>query len=202
MQRFRDRMTDGGSKFSDFTAVQRVRGDLSDAVESALQSGHGKRRVYFAAYPTRLTGQWRTALKDFLQLIAASLKRRAMRKLLTLLAAMPGEDIQSLGAANSKSRSQRTRSAAWAERRWRRRRQGSGRRSECSRQAGAKEAAAPRGRRCSTIGPRELQAGPNHWTAAAVGRRDDYRHYESHGMATTLTQCAASLPARCARSWA
>jgi hypothetical protein len=48
------------------------------AVKSALQSGHGKRHVYFAAYSARLTGQRRTALKDFWQLIATSLKRRAI----------------------------------------------------------------------------------------------------------------------------
>jgi hypothetical protein len=78
LQRFRDRMTDGRSNLSDFTAVQRVRGDLSDAVHSALQSGHGKKHVYFASYSARLIGQWRTALKHFLQLIAASLKRRAI----------------------------------------------------------------------------------------------------------------------------
>jgi hypothetical protein len=35
-------MTDGRSNLSDFTAVQRVRGDLSDAVQSSLQSGHGR----------------------------------------------------------------------------------------------------------------------------------------------------------------
>jgi len=78
LQQFRDRMTDSRSNLSDFTAVQRVRGDLSDAVQSALQSGHGKRHVYFAAYSARLTGQWRAALKDFWQLIATSLKRRAI----------------------------------------------------------------------------------------------------------------------------
>lgn len=43
MQRFRDRMTDGRSTLSDFTAVQRLRGDLSDAVQSAVQSGNGNR---------------------------------------------------------------------------------------------------------------------------------------------------------------
>ena len=78
LQQFRDRMTDSRSNLSDFTAVQRVRGDLSDAVQSALQSGHGKRHVYFTAYSARLTGQWRAALKDFWQLIATSLKRRAI----------------------------------------------------------------------------------------------------------------------------
>ena len=77
LQQFRDRMTDSRSNLSDFTAVQRVRGDLSDAVQSALQSGH-ERHVYFAAYSARLTGQWRAALKDFWQLIATSLKRRAI----------------------------------------------------------------------------------------------------------------------------
>ena len=43
-----------------------------------LQSGHGKRHVYFAACSARVTGQWRAALKDFWQLIATSLKRRAI----------------------------------------------------------------------------------------------------------------------------
>jgi hypothetical protein len=43
LQRFRDRMTDGRSTLSDFTAVQHLRGDLSDAVQSAVQSGHGNR---------------------------------------------------------------------------------------------------------------------------------------------------------------
>jgi hypothetical protein len=71
LQRFRDRITNGRSNFSDFTAVQRVRGDLSDAVHSALQSGHGKKHVYFASYSARLIGQWRTALKDVLQLISS-----------------------------------------------------------------------------------------------------------------------------------
>jgi hypothetical protein len=43
LQRFRDGMTDGRSNLSDFTAIQRVRGDLPDAVQSALQSGHGEK---------------------------------------------------------------------------------------------------------------------------------------------------------------
>ena len=43
LQRFHDRMTDGQSKLSDFTAVQRLRDDLSDAVQSAQQSGYGNR---------------------------------------------------------------------------------------------------------------------------------------------------------------
>jgi hypothetical protein len=43
LQRFRDGMTDGLSNLSDFTAIQRVRGDPPDAVQSALQSGHGEK---------------------------------------------------------------------------------------------------------------------------------------------------------------
>ena len=43
LQRFHDRMTDGQSKLSDFTAVQRLRDDLSDAVQSAQRSGYGNR---------------------------------------------------------------------------------------------------------------------------------------------------------------
>ena len=40
---FRNRLTDGRSNLSDFTAVQRVRGDLSDAVQSARRSGAGNK---------------------------------------------------------------------------------------------------------------------------------------------------------------
>jgi hypothetical protein len=75
LQRFRDRMTDGRSNLSDFTAV-----NVFAAIcptRYSLQSGHGKKHVYFAAYSARLR-QWRIALKDFLQLIATSLKRRAI----------------------------------------------------------------------------------------------------------------------------
>jgi hypothetical protein len=43
LRRFRDRLTDGNSTLSDFGAVQRVRGDLSDAIQSARQAGHGNR---------------------------------------------------------------------------------------------------------------------------------------------------------------
>lgn len=43
LQSFRDRLTDGRSNLTDFTAVQRVRGDLSDAIESAQRAGHGNR---------------------------------------------------------------------------------------------------------------------------------------------------------------
>ena len=43
LQRFRNRMTDGTSNLSDFTAVQRMRGDLSDAVQFAQQNGYGNR---------------------------------------------------------------------------------------------------------------------------------------------------------------
>lgn len=39
----RSRLTDGRSNLTDFTAVQRVRGDLSDAVEAAHRSGAGNK---------------------------------------------------------------------------------------------------------------------------------------------------------------
>lgn len=39
----RNRLTDGRSNLTDFNAVQRVRGDLSDAVEAARRAGHGNR---------------------------------------------------------------------------------------------------------------------------------------------------------------
>lgn len=43
LEQVRNRLTDGKSVLTDFTAVQRVRGDLSDAVESARRAGHGNR---------------------------------------------------------------------------------------------------------------------------------------------------------------
>jgi hypothetical protein len=43
LQHFRDRLTDGRSVLTDFTAVQRVRGDLGDAVQQARQSGQGNK---------------------------------------------------------------------------------------------------------------------------------------------------------------
>ena len=43
LRHFRDRLTDGNSTLTDFTAVQRVRGDLSDAVQQARQSGAGNK---------------------------------------------------------------------------------------------------------------------------------------------------------------
>ncbi|PDT55763.1 hypothetical protein CO678_41995 [Bradyrhizobium diazoefficiens] len=39
----RNKLTDGTSNLTDFRAVQRVRGDLSDAAQSAAQSGHGNK---------------------------------------------------------------------------------------------------------------------------------------------------------------
>lgn len=43
LRRVRDRLTDDRSNLTDFTAVQRVRGDLSDMAQSAQQQGHGNR---------------------------------------------------------------------------------------------------------------------------------------------------------------
>jgi hypothetical protein len=43
LQQFRDRLTDGRSVLTDFTAVQRVRGDLSDAVQTAQRAGQGNK---------------------------------------------------------------------------------------------------------------------------------------------------------------
>jgi hypothetical protein len=43
LQHFRDRMTDGRSVLTDFAAVQRVRGDLSDAVQAATRAGAGNK---------------------------------------------------------------------------------------------------------------------------------------------------------------
>lgn len=43
LQSFRDRLTDGRSVLTDFPAVQRVRGDLSDAVQTATRAGQGNK---------------------------------------------------------------------------------------------------------------------------------------------------------------
>ncbi len=43
LRRFRDKLTDGNSTLSDFTAIQRVRGDLSDAVQMAVRGGEGNK---------------------------------------------------------------------------------------------------------------------------------------------------------------
>jgi hypothetical protein len=78
LQRFRDRMTDGQSNLSDFTAVQRVRGDLSDAVQSAhspdMETGLG----FFVAYCAKLTARWKMHPKDIWRLISVLLKRRVI----------------------------------------------------------------------------------------------------------------------------
>jgi siroheme synthase (precorrin-2 oxidase/ferrochelatase) len=59
LQQFRDRMTDGRSILSDFTAVQRLRGDLSDAVQSSVQSNRGMEigHVHFAVFSAKSIGQ-------------------------------------------------------------------------------------------------------------------------------------------------
>jgi hypothetical protein len=43
LQGFRNRITDGQSMLSDFTATQRLRGDLSDAVQRAVRAGEGNK---------------------------------------------------------------------------------------------------------------------------------------------------------------
>jgi hypothetical protein len=43
LQHFRDRLTDGRSILSDFAAIQRVRGDLSDTIQSADRAGAGNK---------------------------------------------------------------------------------------------------------------------------------------------------------------
>lgn len=43
LQRVRSQLTDGRSVLTDFTAIQRVRGELSDAIETARRAGQGNR---------------------------------------------------------------------------------------------------------------------------------------------------------------
>lgn len=74
LEGFRNRLTDGRSTLTDFTALQRLRGDLSDAVNSAQRAGQGNRarmlggvmRELDAAMETASTG-FRDANRNFAQ---------------------------------------------------------------------------------------------------------------------------------------
>jgi hypothetical protein len=61
---------------TDFAAIQRVRGDLSDTIQSA--SGLVTRRVYFAGCYVKSTRRWKMQVKDTLLQIKRALKRHAI----------------------------------------------------------------------------------------------------------------------------
>jgi len=62
---FRRRLTDGRSNLTDFTAVQRVRGDLSDAVQSAVRAGQGNRARLLGAALRQLDAAMEQASSGF-----------------------------------------------------------------------------------------------------------------------------------------
>ena len=76
LRRFRDRLTDDPSNLSEFSAVQRVRGDLSNAVQRVVRAGEGNKARLLGGCCAELARQWKTPVKDFYKLIVTSLKRR------------------------------------------------------------------------------------------------------------------------------
>lgn len=67
LQNVRNRLTDGRSMLTDFTAVQRVRGDLADQVQSAVQRGQGNRARMLGGVLRQIDGAMENASPGFLQ---------------------------------------------------------------------------------------------------------------------------------------
>jgi hypothetical protein len=63
----RNKLTDGKSNLSDFQAVQRVRGDVSDMAQSAAQSGHGNKARLLRGVLRQLDQSLENASEGFLQ---------------------------------------------------------------------------------------------------------------------------------------
>lgn len=63
----RRRLTDGQSNLTDFTAIQRVRGDLSDMVESARRAGQGNRARMLGQVLREMDGAMENASPGFRQ---------------------------------------------------------------------------------------------------------------------------------------
>ena len=74
----RNKLTDGRCNLSNFEAVQRVRGDVSDMAQSAAQSGYGNKAHLLRGYFVNSINRWKTPVKDFFKLIVISLKRRVI----------------------------------------------------------------------------------------------------------------------------
>jgi hypothetical protein len=62
----RNKLTDGTSNLTDFRAVQRVRGDISDKAQSALQSGHGNKARLLRGVPRQLDQALENASEGYL----------------------------------------------------------------------------------------------------------------------------------------
>jgi hypothetical protein len=67
LQGFRSRLTDGRSNLTDFSAVQRVRGDLSDAVQAAQRAGAGNRARLLGGVLRQLDASMELASPGFKQ---------------------------------------------------------------------------------------------------------------------------------------
>lgn len=67
LQGIRDRLTDGRSMLTDFTAVQRVRGDLADQVQAAVQGGQGNRARLLGGVLRQMDAAMEDASPGFLQ---------------------------------------------------------------------------------------------------------------------------------------
>jgi hypothetical protein len=67
LQGIRDRLTDGQSMLTDFTAVQRVRGDLSDQVQAAVRAGQGNRARLLNGVLRQMDSAMEDASPGFLQ---------------------------------------------------------------------------------------------------------------------------------------
>lgn len=67
LQGVRNRLTDGRSNLTDFTAVQRVRGDLADQVQSAARAGQGNRARLLGGVLRQIDAAMEDASPGFLQ---------------------------------------------------------------------------------------------------------------------------------------
>lgn len=67
LQNVRNRLTDGRSNLTDFTAVQRVRGDLADQVQTAVRAGQGNRARLLSGVLRQIDGAMEQASPGFLQ---------------------------------------------------------------------------------------------------------------------------------------
>jgi hypothetical protein len=67
LQGVRERLTDNRSMLTDFTALQRVRGDLSDQVQAAVRAGQGNRARILGGVLRSLDQQMEQASHGFLQ---------------------------------------------------------------------------------------------------------------------------------------
>jgi hypothetical protein len=70
----RNKLTDGRSNLTDFQAVQRVRGVVSDMAQSAAQSRHGNKARLLRGSCVNSINRWKILVKAFFKQIGTSLK--------------------------------------------------------------------------------------------------------------------------------